>query len=237
MREYLRSRLETEYDIIEAEDGNKALQSAFDLVPDLIICDIVMPGKNGLELTRILKSDIRTSHIPVILLTARDQENQKIEGMETQADAYIPKPFNLLFLQKTVKSLLQNRERIKDHYSGEIFSEEKSQVSKKTDRKFIIDFTAIVENNLSNEKFGVIDICNELGISRVQLYRKVKAVLNCNVNDYIVTARLQKAKYYMQHENLTISEIAFKSGFTSPAYFSTVFKSKFGVTPTAFKEK
>ncbi len=237
MREYLRSRLETEYDIIEAEDGNKALQSAFDLVPDLIICDIVLPGKNGLELTRILKSDIRTSHIPVILLTARDQENQKIEGMETQADAYIPKPFNLLFLQKTVKSLLQNRERTKDHYSGEIFSEEKSQVSKKTDRKFIIDFTAIVENNLSNEKFGVVDICNELGISRVQLYRRVKAVLNCNVNDYIVTARLQKAKYYMQHENLTISEIAFKSGFTSPAYFSTVFKSKFGVTPTAFKEK
>jgi len=156
--------------------------------------------------------------------------------METQADAYITKPFNLLFLQKTIKSLLQNREKIKDHYSGEIFAEEKSHVSKKTDRKFIIDFTAIVENNISNDKFGVTDICNELGISRVQLYRKVRAILNCNVNDYIITTRLQKAKYYMQHENLSISEIAFKSGFSSAAYFSTVFKSKFGVTPTAFKE-
>ncbi len=236
MRDYLTSRLGTEYNIIEAVDGNSALQSAFDAVPDLILVDIVIPGKNGLELTQIFKSDVRTSHIPVILLTAKDHENQKIEGMETEADAYITKPFNLLFLQKTIKSLLQNREKIKDHYSGEIFSAEKSHISKKADRKFIIEFTAIVENNISNDKFGVNDICNELAISRVQLYRKVKAVLNCNVNDYIITTRLQKAKYYMQHENLSISEIAFKSGFSSAAYFSTVFKSKFGVTPSAFKE-
>ena len=109
-------------------------------------------------------------------------------------------------------------------------------MSKKENRKFVIDFTAIVENNISNDKFGINDICSELRISRVQLYRKIKAVLNCNVNDYIITTRLQKAKYYMQHENLSISEIAFKSGFSSAAYFSTVFKSKFGVTSTAFKE-
>ena len=236
MREYLCSRLSADYTIIEAGDGNAAVQSAFEAVPDLILCDIVIPGKNGLELTQIFKSDIRTAHIPVILLTAKDQENQKIEGMETHADAYITKPFNLLFLQKTIKSLLRNREKIKEHYSGEISSEEKLHVSKKADRKFIIEFTAIVENNISNEKFGVTDICNELGISRVQLYRKVKALLHCNVNDYIVNTRLQKAKYYMQHENLNISEIAFKSGFSSAAYFSTVFKSKFGVTPSAFKE-
>ena len=236
MREYLCTRLGADYNILEAGDGNHALQYALEAVPDLILCDIVIPGKNGLELTQIFKSDIRTAHIPVILLTAKDQENQKIEGMDTQADAYITKPFNLLFLQKTIKSLLQNREKIKDHYSGDIFSEEKSHVAKKADRKFIMEFTAIVENNLSNDKFGVPDICSELGISRIQLYRKVKAVLHCNVNDYIITTRLQKAKYYMQHENFTISEIAFKSGFSSAAYFSTVFKSKFGVTPSAFKE-
>ena len=236
MREYLCSRLMEDYTVIEAEDGNTALQLAFDAVPDLILCDIVIPGRNGLELTQILKSDIRTSHIPVVLLTAKDQENQKIEGMENQADVYITKPFNLLFLQKTIKSLLQNREKIKEHYSGEIFSEEKLHISKKADRKFIIQFTAIVENNIGNENFGVMDICNEMGISRIQLYRKVKTVLHCNVNDYIVTTRLQKAKYYIQHENLSISEIAFKSGFSSAAYFSTVFKSKFGVTPSAFRE-
>lgn len=237
MREYLTSRLSADYHIIEAENGTTALQSAFDVIPDLIICDIVIPGKNGLELTKIFKSDIRTSHIPVILLTARDQQNQKIEGIETQADAYITKPFNLLFLKETVNSLLQNRERIKDHFSGEILQEAKSQVSKKTDRKFIIEFAAIVENNISNENFGINEICKEMGISRIQLYRKIKAVLNCNVNEYIVTTRLKKAKYYMQHEDLTISEIAFKSGFSSGAYFSTVFKSKFGITPKEFKGK
>ncbi len=237
MLEYLSSRLSADYTIIKAADGNQALHSAFEYVPDLILCDIVIPGKNGLELTQIFKSDIRTSHIPVVLLTAKDQENQKIEGMDTQADAYITKPFNLILLQKTVKSLLRNREKIKDHYTAEIFSEEKSQVLKKQHRKFIIEFTAIVENNISNDKFGITDICNEMRISRVQLYRKVKALLNCNVNDYIVNTRLQKAKYYMQYEDLSISEIAFKSGFSSAAYFSTVFKSKFGVTPSAFKEK
>lgn len=236
MREYLRSRLSHNYTTIEAENSMKALQMAFDNVPDLILSDIVIPGKNGLELTRIFKSDVRTSHIPIILLTAKDQDAQKIEGMDIQADAYITKPFNLVFLQKTIESLLKNREKIKEHYSGEIFSEEKFTVSKKTDRKFLIEFTAIVENNLSNDQFGINDICAEMGITRVQLYRKIKALLNTSVNDYIVTARLQKAKYYMHHENLTISEIAFKSGFSSPAYFATVFKSKFGVTPSAFKE-
>lgn len=237
MREYLTSRLSADYHIIEAENGTTALQLAFDEVPDLIICDIVIPGKNGLELAMIFKSEVRTSHIPVILLTARDQQNQKIEGMETQADAYITKPFNLLFLRKTVKSLLQNREKLKGHYSGEILPEAKSQLSKKSDRKFMIEFTSIVESNIGNDKFGVNDICKEMGISRIQLYRKVKQVLNCNVNDYIITTRLQKAKYYIQHEDLTISEIAFKSGFSSGAYFSTVFKSKFGLTPKEFKGK
>ena len=237
MRDYLISRLSTEYHIIEASDGGNALKIAFDSVPDLVVCDLMIPGKNGFELTKILKSDVRTSHIPVILLTARDEENQKIEGMESQADAYITKPFNLTFLQKTVRSLLTNRERIKEHYSGEIFSEEKSQILKKADRKFQIEFSAIVESNIDNDKFTVADICKELAISRVNLYKKVKSIFHCNVNDYIINTRLQKAKYYMQHENLNISEIAFKSGFSSSTYFSTVFKSKFGMTPSEFKEE
>jgi signal transduction histidine kinase/DNA-binding response OmpR family regulator len=237
MRDYLASRLSTEYHIIEAPNGNGALQSAFDSVPDLILCDIMIPGKNGLELTKIFKSDVRTAHIPVILLTAKDEENQKIEGIESQADAYITKPFNLVFLQKTIRGLLTNREKIKEHYSGEIHSEEKIQLFKKTDRKFQIDFSAIVESNIDNDKFTVANICEELGISRVNLYKKVKTIFHCNVNDYIINTRLQKAKYYMQHENLTISEVAFKSGFASSTYFSTVFKSKFGVTPRTFKEK
>jgi signal transduction histidine kinase/AraC-like DNA-binding protein len=237
LRFYLSSRLGYSGDILEAENGLDALDIAFANIPDLIICDVMIPGKNGLDVTRILKSDVRTAHIPIILLTARSEEKQRIEGLETKADAYLTKPFNLQVVSETVRTLLTNREKMKSHYSSEIFREEKSQAGKKLDRKFISEFCGIVESNLGNEKFSVDDICKKMGLSRIQLYRKVKIVLNCNVNDYIITTRLQKAKYYMQHEDLSISEIAYKTGFSSAAYFSTVFKSRFGSTPSDFKSK
>ena len=235
LRAYLKSKLNQNFDTLEAENGNIALQLAFENIPDLIISDVVLPGKNGLEITQLLKKDVRTAHIPVILLTARSSDQQRLEGLETQADAYLTKPFNLQLLEQTIKNLVVNRDKVKGHYSGEAFTEEKSQAAKKTDRKFISEFSAIVENNIGNDQFGVDDICKEMSISRVQLYRKVKALLNCNVNDYIVTTRLQKAKYYLQHEELSMSEIAFKTGFASSAYFSTLFKSKFGYTPSEYK--
>lgn len=237
LRFYLSSRLSRANDVLEAENGLTALDLAFANIPDIIICDVMIPGKNGLDVTRILKNDIRTAHIPIILLTARNEEQQRIEGLETKADAYLTKPFSLQLVHETVRSLLANREKVKSHYSSEAFSEEKSPASKKLDRKFISEFCGVVESNISNEKFNVDDICRQMAIPRIQLYRKVKLVLNCNVNDYIIGTRLQKAKYYMQHENLSISEIAYKTGFSSAAYFSTVFKSKFGVTPSDFKSK
>jgi len=237
LRNYLTNKLSAVYDIMEAADANVALQTTFDYVPDLIICDVVIPGKNGLEITKILKTDVRTAHIPIILLTARGDETQKIEGLKTGADAYVTKPFNFNYLKETVNTLLNNRQKSKEHYSGEVMREVKSTVSKKTDRKFITDFCAIVESNIANDAFGVDEICIEMSISRVQLYRKVKALMNCNVNDYISSTRLQKAKYYLQHEELSISEIAFKTGFSSATYFSTAFKSKFGLTPSDFKDK
>ena len=175
----------------------------------------MIPGKNGLELTRLFKTDVRTAHIPVILLTARSEENQKIEGLKTGADAYITKPFNFTLLDQQINSLLLNRNKSKEHYSSEISQVVNSMVVKKNDRKFISDLKAIVENNISNDHFSIENICSELSISHVQLSRKVKALLNCNVNDYIVSTRLQKAKYYLQHEDLSISEVAFKTGFSS----------------------
>ena len=237
LRFYLSSRLSRSNDVLEAENGLTALDLAFANIPDIIICDVMIPGKNGLDVTRILKNDVRTAHIPIILLTARNEEQQRIEGLETKADAYLTKPFNLQVVHETVRSLLANREKVKSHYSSETFIEEKSPAGKKQDRKFISEFCGIVESNISNEKFSVDDICRSMAISRIQLYRKVKQVLNCNVNDYIISTRLQKAKYYMQHEDLSISEIAYKTGFSSAAYFSTVFKSKFGSTPSDFKSK
>ena len=185
-------------------------------------------------MVNIFKSDVRTSHIPVILLSGQTNIEHQIEGMKNMADVYITKPFDVAFLEQTIKSLIANRSKLKDHFTSELPSNLKTQTLGKIDRKFISEFTALVE---SNENFSVEDISKSLGVSRVQLYRKVKALLNINVNDYILNTRLQKAKYLLQHEESTISEVAYEVGFSSPAYFSTVFKSKFGVTPKAFKEK
>jgi signal transduction histidine kinase/DNA-binding response OmpR family regulator/ABC-type xylose transport system substrate-binding protein len=237
LRQFLADKFRTEYEILQAEDGQTALQQAFDTIPDMIICDVVIPGKDGMALTNIFKNDIRTSHIPIILLTAKTSIDQQIEGMKNKADAYVTKPFNVQFLDQTIKSLLSNRAILKEHFTSDLSSSLKTQTIGKLDRKFINEFTTLVESNISNEDFNIDEICKTMGISRVQLYRKVKALLNININDYILNTRLQKAKYLLQNEESTVSEIAYKVGFSSPAYFSTVFKSKFGVTPKAFKEK
>ena len=237
LRDFLKNRLQNEYEILEADNSQSGLQQAFDTVPDLIISDIVIPGKDGIKLVHIFKADIRTSHIPIILLSGQTNIEQQIAGMKNMADVYITKPFNVQFLEQTIKSLIANRSKLKDHFTSELPSSLKSQTVGKIDRKFVSEFTAIIESNLANEQFTAEDISKIMGISRVQLYRKVKALLNINVNDYILNVRLQKAKYLLQHEESTISEIAYAVGFSSPAYFSTVFKSKFGVTPKAFREK
>jgi signal transduction histidine kinase/DNA-binding response OmpR family regulator len=237
LRSFLKHRLESRYEIAEACDSQSALQQAFDVVPDLIVTDIIIPGKDGMALTTILKSDVRTSHIPIVMLTGKTTMESQIEGLKALADAYLTKPFNIGFLEQTIQSLLANRATLKEHYTTELPSNLKTQTVGKIDRKFVNEFTAIVERNVANEGFTVEDICKNMGISRVQLYRKVKALMNVNVNDYILTTRLQKAKYLLQHEEMSISEISYKVGFSSPAYFSTVFKSKFGTTPKTFKEK
>ena len=237
LRAFLKKRLCDTYEIQEAENGEKGISLAFDIVPDLIISDIILPGQSGLQITETLKQDIRSSHIPIILLTARGSITEQIEGIKSQADAFIVKPFNLEYLEETIKNLLKNRAILREHYTSELPSETRSNSSNKIDRKFINEFTALVENNLSNEDFTVENICKHIGISRVQLYRKVKALIGYNVNDYILTVRLQKAKFLLSNEDISISEISFKVGFSSQAYFSTVFKSKFGVTPKSFKEK
>lgn len=234
---YLTRALDKEYSVLCADNGISAIQSAFDQIPDLIISDIMIPGKDGLAVTNILKNDIRTSHIPIILLTARQAVEKQIEGMKSRADVYISKPFNMQFLEETIRSLMKNREILREHYTSEFSPEFKSQNPKKLDRKFISEFTSIIEANIPNEHFTIDDLCHKIGISRVQLYRKVKSLMGINVNDYILNVRLQKAKHYLSTGEFSIAEIAFKVGFSSASYFSTVFKSKYGITPKEYKEK
>jgi len=237
LRNFIVDSLGRNYEILAAENGNLAVQMAFENIPDLIISDVVLPGKDGISITNLLKNDFRTSHIPIILLTAKNAIEERIQGMKSMADAYIVKPFNLRYLEETIRSMMKNREILRDHFTSELPLEAKSHNPNKLDRKFINEFTSIIENNISNEKFTVDVLYQTMGISRIQLYRKVKALLGYNINDYILNVRLQKAKHYLNEGELSIAEVAYKVGFTSPAYFSTVFKSKFGVTPSDYREK
>jgi signal transduction histidine kinase/DNA-binding response OmpR family regulator/ABC-type xylose transport system substrate-binding protein len=234
---YLGEKLGDQYEIFVADNGNGGVTEAYERVPDLIISDVMLPGLNGKNIAELLKTDVRTSHIPIILLTAQSSVENQIDGIQSMADAYITKPFNYDYLLATVKNLIQNRAILKEHFTSDISPSGKMPVSKGLDKKFISDFSGIVEQNLSNENFNVDDICKAIGISRIQLYRKVKALLGCNITDYILNRRLKKAKYLLINENYSISEITYMVGFSTPNYFSTVFKAKYACTPSEFKKK
>ncbi|MDQ0640932.1 signal transduction histidine kinase/AraC-like DNA-binding protein/CheY-like chemotaxis protein/ABC-type xylose transport system substrate-binding protein [Pedobacter sp. W3I1] len=234
---YLGEKLGGEYEVFISNTGESGINSAYEQVPDLIICDVVLPDLSGKKITEKLKSDIRTSHIPIILLTAQGSVEQQINGFESMADAYIVKPFNYEYLLATVRNLMKNRLLLKSHYTSDISSGNRQPISKSLDKKFVNDFSGLVEQNLGNENFSVDEISKALGVSRVQLYRKVKALLDCSVTDYIINRRLKKAKFLLINERYTIAEITYMVGFSSPNYFSTVFKSKYGMRPSEFKRK
>lgn len=233
---FLKQKFSAEFEIFTANNGNAGLYEAFENIPDLIISDVILPAQSGIEITQVLKNDIRTSHIPVILLTAKGSHEQQIQGLKTMADAYITKPFNLQYLQETVQNLLHNRNLLKSRFTSDLPSDNKISASRKLDKKFLNEFAAIVESNISNENFNVEDICKSMGVSRIQLYRKTKALLDYSISDYILNRRLQKAKYLLLNENLSIAEITYQVGFSSPTYFSTVFKARYDCTPTEFKK-
>jgi len=234
---FLKQKFSTQYETFTANNGNSGLHQAFENVPDIIISDIVLPAQSGTEITQVLKNDIRTSHIPIILLTAQGSQEQQIKGLKTMADAYITKPFNLQYLDETIKNLLHNRDLLRSRFSSELPVESKLPASKKLDKKFLNDFASIVESNIANENFSVDDICKSIGMSRIQLYRKAKALLDCTITDYILNRRLQKAKYLLLNEDISISEITYQVGIASPTYFSTVFKARYSCSPTEYRRK
>jgi signal transduction histidine kinase/DNA-binding response OmpR family regulator len=235
LRQFLKGLLDPLYNVTEAHDGITGEHLAFEVVPDVIICDVMLPGKDGFKVSKTLKSDLRTSHIPIIILTAKGSIEQKIAGVQTGADEYITKPFVFEYLHERIKALIRNREVLKEHYSHDLNIDSQGPGPGGLDKKFINDFTALIEKNISNADFNVNEIGVELGMSRVQVYRKVKALLGYSVNDYIVSVRLKKAKHLILHTDKAIAEISAEVGFSSPTYFSTTFKSKFNLTPKEFK--
>jgi signal transduction histidine kinase/DNA-binding response OmpR family regulator len=233
----LEQKLQMHYQVVVANDGEEGLRLAFEHIPDLIVCDVMLPKKDGLDVTSILKTDFRTSHIPVILLTARTATDQQIAGIQTGVDAYITKPFNLQYVQEVIRTLLKNRALLRAHYTSELPLETSSTANpNKLDKKFITRFTAYVEEHYDNSALSVEDIGKDLGMSRVQLYRKVKALLGMSVNEYMQQVRLNKAKFLLRRDDLTVADIAYKVGFSSPTYFSTAFKAKYNQTPMEYKK-
>ncbi|WP_394351870.1 substrate-binding domain-containing protein [Spirosoma agri] len=234
LRTFLVDRLGGEFDIIAESTGEKAWERTLDLIPDLIISDVMLPGMDGLQLTQRVKADLRTSHIPIILLTAKGQMEQRIEGTRAGADAYITKPFNTTYLLETLRTILLNREKWQRRYASDFLST--TSAGNREDKKFLNELTVLIEQNLSDPAFGVEKLSREMGLSRVQLYRKVQALLDMNVIDYLAEIRLKKAKNLLRETTKPMAEIAYETGFSSPAYFTTFFKQHAQKTPSEYRK-
>ena len=232
---FLNNKLGGEYDML-LSDGTDGPQMAFEHVPDVILCDVNLPDKSGFEICLMLKNDLRTSHIPVILLTALSNKESFIKGLECGADLYLTKPFNYSILTQSIKSLLYNREKLRYYYTNNIHKIDQVHSFGDPEQVFVRQLNQEIKANLDNTNFSVENLADALNISRVQLYRKVKAMLGISISDYISNYRLEKAKSMLESTNHSISEIGYATGFSSPNYFSTAFKGKFGVTPGAYKK-
>ena len=237
MRAYLRSILKDKYNVSEAADGKQGLEKACREIPKLIICDVMMPVMDGLEFTRQLKQNMATSHIPVILLTARSLAEQREEGYDTGADSYLTKPFSGSVLLSRIDNLLRNRTMLRSLFSGDKKEEAAEEQLGSRDLTFINRLRDSIRQNMGDSDFTVERLGEEVGLSRVQLYRKVKALTGQTPVDLLKKARLERARLLVEKTDKSISEIAYEVGFTAPSYFNKCFKDEFGVNPGALREQ
>lgn len=239
LRLYLRKIFETQYQIIEANDGQQGLEIALQNVPDMVITDLMMPRLDGFGLCERLKTDERTSHIPVVLLTAKATLTDRLEGLGLGADEYLQKPFNKDELVIRVKNLLQQRSLLREKFSlrATILPSESAvgnEVSQQLDNQFIQRIRAVIDAHLSESNFDVDGLCKALGISRTNLHRKLKALTGTSATEFIRKIRLQRAAQLVQQNTLTVSEIAYQVGFESLSYFSKSFQEEFGMSPSEY---
>ncbi len=238
IRGYISSELGAEYRILEAENGLEGKEKAEQHVPDIIICDVMMPEMDGYELTELLKKNQITSHIPIIMLTAKATESSELEGMEHGADDYITKPFNLKILKHKIKNILATRDKLRKQIGQEGFYLKTSKLKvTPVDEKFIRKATETVEKHIADKSFNMDYFGKELGMSRVQLFRKLKSLTNLTPSNFITIIRLEQAKQLIKESHASMSEIAYDVGFSSPAYFSRCFRDKYGISPTEFAEQ
>ena len=231
IRTYLRSVLSEKYNVSEASDGKVGLELARKIVPDIVLSDIMMPVMDGLEFCQQLKTDKAISHIPVILLTARSLDEQRVEGYEHGADAYISKPFSLRLLLSRIDNLIESRKKLNQTWSKGVEDDEIGNLSNEIDKSFLKQLRKIIQENLSNSDLSVEQIGDEIGLSRVQLYRKVKSLTGYSPVEMLRKARLMRARHLLQTTDKSVSEVAYAVGFSTPSYFSKCYKEEFDLQP------
>lgn len=236
IRSYLRVLLAGQYYVIEASDGQNGLRLAKESVPDLIVSDVMMPVMDGLTFCSKIKEDEVTSHIPVILLTARSEESQRIEGYEHGADAYITKPFSDHLLLVRISNLLQARRQRKNDEGKQMLSAEDIQTDEPGERMFLERFKKAAKSHIGDANLRMDDLGSELSLSKVQMYRKVKALTGKTPAEVLREMRMQKAYSLLKQTDKTISEVAAEVGFAIPGYFSACFKKQFGINPTELRD-
>lgn len=237
IRNFLRLTLEPNFRVFESVDGESGIAKAIELIPDIIISDIMMPGVDGFELTKTLKKQEKTSHVPIILLTAKAGVENRIEGLEVGADAYIPKPFSSDELHARINNLIAGRQKLKEKYSRTMLVRPDVVHEPSMEEKFLMRVKAVVEEHLGNENFSVEQLSQEVGMSRAQLHRKLIALTGVSASRFVRNYRLEHAHELLKQKVGTVSEIAYRVGYSSPAYFTKCFSEDFGISPSQVKKE
>jgi DNA-binding response OmpR family regulator len=234
---YLQTELSNEYNVRYYPNGKVALAEILKDMPNLVISDVMMPEMDGITLCTKLKSNINTNHLPVILLTAKSRDEDRMEGLETGADAYVVKPFNMDILRRTIANLLAVRRTLKNKFTGQEDQADKiTKVDVQTpDDKFLQRVMDVINDNLSNSDLGVDDIADRVGISRVHLYRKMKELTNQTPHNFIKNLRLKQAARLLEDPKQSITEVMYACGFSNSASFSTMFKNMYGMSPRDYQ--
>lgn len=234
VRQYLKEELEGYFEVETADNGTAGFRMAQEVVPDLIVCDVLMPGMNGYEVTRKLRSDFNTSHIPVIILTALSQSEDHLDSIESGADAYITKPFSIRLLLTRIIKLLEQREKLKEKFSEEPGIVRTAIYAIDRDKEFVDELHRILTENLGNSRFSVDEFASLMNIGRTVFYKKVKGITGYSPNEYLRIMRMKKAAELLIAGDLTVSEVSYKVGIDDPFYFSKCFKAQFGVAPSVY---
>jgi YesN/AraC family two-component response regulator len=233
-RFYLKDNLKDVFFLIEASNGREGWQKALSQHPDIIVSDISMPEMTGIELCKKLKKDVRTSHIPVVLLTALSGDEEQIKGLEIGANDYMTKPFNFEILLSKIKNILTLRDTYKRTYKKQMDVQLQETPLQNEDEKLLRKIVDYIEMNISNDSLSVEELSRQMNMSRVSLYKKVLMLTDKTPVEFIRSIRLEKAVYLLESSQMTISQIGYEVGFNSPKYFTKAFKDEYNTTPSAY---